>query len=181
MAARHQKITIKISKNYNPSARLALAQEIIDAIIERTRKENVDKDGNAFPKYTKSYINSPEFKAAGKSKRRVDLSLSGDMLAELKLLNHVPGELTIGFEKGSQENAKADGNIRGTYGKERGNSSKARNFLGISRQDLAAIRDKFPLDDMAQLRARIKELDIMGKKAKEITGALKVAELEDSE
>lgn len=176
MPAKHQKITIKIPEGYTRSARLALAQEVIDTIVERTTKKNVDKDGSKFPKYSKSYINSPEFRAAGKSKA-VDLTLSGDTLAAIRLLSESVGEITIGFEKGSEENAKADGNIRGTYGKSRGDSSKARDFLGISRKELEAIKQMFPLDDRAALRSRIVELDVIGKKAKEITGAIRLAEL----
>jgi hypothetical protein len=59
----------------------------------------------------------------------------------------------IGFENGTDENARADGNIRGTYGKPTPDSSKARDFLGISKEDLRRyILSKFPLDDRAESR-----------------------------
>jgi len=125
-------------------------------------------------------MKSAEFAAGGKSKN-VDLTLSGDMLSALRLLNQSPGEITIGYESGSTDNAKADGNIRGTYGKPKANPSKARDFLGISKQELEIIKENFPLDDPDAIKDRIIALNIIGKKAKQITGALKIAELDGEE
>lgn len=108
---------------------------MIEHIYERTTSENRDKDGRKFPKYSKSYIKSLDFANARKSPSKVDLQLSGDMLAAMKLLNHRPGEITIGFERGTQENAKAEGNILGSYGGDP-NPAKARDFLGIQEKKL---------------------------------------------
>lgn len=105
--------------------------------MERTNK-GVDKDGAKFPGYSKEYMKSLDFKIAGKSKS-VDLQLSGDMLAAIKALKTTRNWVEIGFEKGSEENARADGNIRGTYGKSSPIPGKARDFLGISEKELVKI------------------------------------------
>lgn len=108
---------------------------MIEHIYDRTNR-GLDKKGNPFPGYSKDYIKSLDFKNAGKSKGRVDLQLSGDMLAAMKLINHKNGKLTIGFERGSEENAKAEGNILGTYGQQSPIKGKKRDFLGIEDKKL---------------------------------------------
>jgi hypothetical protein len=74
-------------------------------------------------------MKSLDFANAGKS-GKVDLQLSGDMLAAMRLLRESKGEIVIGFDRGSPENAKAEGNILGSYGGEP-NRKRARDFLGI--------------------------------------------------
>lgn len=144
MSAKWQRVKIAIPDYLSPDERQALAFEILNFIRERTQKKNVDKNNRPFPAYSSSYAKSLDFKIAGKSKGSVDLTLSGDMLGALDLLSHKKGELLIGFENGSQENARADGNIRGTYGQSKPNSSKARDFLGISPTDLKTILKNYP-------------------------------------
>lgn len=122
-----------------PSQRTKLADLVIEHIVERTQN-GFDKDGRAFPRYSKEYINSLDFKNAGKSKSKVDLQLSGDMLAALDLLSHRKGKLVIGFENHTPENAKAEGNILGSYGRDP-NPAKARDFLGIQDKKLNELID----------------------------------------
>lgn len=102
---------------------------MIERIVERT-DQGRDKEGKAFAKYSKDYINSLDFKVAGKGKTP-NLQLSGDMLASIKLLDSTRNWIEIGFEKGTEENGKADGNIRGTYGQS-SPVGPARDFLGIT-------------------------------------------------
>lgn len=140
MSTKHQYLDIKLPKTLTKQERLEVADLVIERIVDRTLKGK-DKDGNPFPKYSKEYIKSLDFKNAGKSAGRVDLTLSGDMLAALTLLKDQEGKIKVGFEKGSEENGKADGNIRGTYGSDTPNKKKARPFLGISQQELKNILD----------------------------------------
>lgn len=108
--------------------------------MERT-DQGKDKNGRDFKEYSDSYKNSLDFKNAGKSKKGLpNLQLSGDMLAALKYLEKesTRNYITVGFEKGSTENGKADGNIRGTYGKPSPVGPK-RDFLGISEKDLVKL------------------------------------------
>lgn len=130
MPAKWQRINLDVPDDFTPSQRKKVADLVIDHIITRSQKGK-DKDGYKFPEYSDEYIHSQDFKIAGKSASRVDLTLSGDMLASIELLKDKKGTITIGFEKGSEENARADGNIRGTYGSSKSNPDKARDFLGI--------------------------------------------------
>jgi hypothetical protein len=126
------KTVIKIPKEFKPAERLVIADEIIDFIRDRTAS-GLDKNNNKFKKYSKQYA-----KKKGVDIDDVDLILEGDMLDKLKPLKTSSGEIVIGYEKGDEVNGKAEGNILGSYGKEP-NKKKARDFLGISREDLADI------------------------------------------
>ena len=137
MPTKHQKVTFTVPKDLDDDAREQLADDIIETIRRRTEK-GVDKSGRRFPAYSEGYVDSLDFKIAGKSKTRVDLTLSGDMLAALTVLDSRPGKIVIGFEDGSPENARADGNIRGSYGGSP-NPSKARDFLGLPPAELARL------------------------------------------
>lgn len=150
-----QRVKIKIPENYKPSEREAIADEVIDYIIERT-KSGRDKNNEAFPKYSESYKKSLDFKIAGKS-NKVDLTLSGDMLASISLLNHKRGEITVGFDRGDKENNdKATGHITGFYG--RSKEQKIRDFLGITDNDLEKkILSNYPIDDQDQRETRTEE------------------------
>ena len=112
--------------------------------MERT-DQGKDKNGKPFPKYSKksnyseSYKKSLDFKIAGKSASKINLQLSGDMLAAITVLKYAKDSVEIGFEKGSEENARADGNIRGTYGQDAPNPRISRDFLGISEKELSKI------------------------------------------
>lgn len=132
---------IEIPEELSPDQRIQLADDIIEYIVDRTKK-GADKRNRPFPGYSKSYIDSLDFKIAGKSRSRIDLTLSGEMLADLTLLSHRKGQLLIGFENGTESNAKADGNIRGTYGQSF-STGKKRDFLGITKGDLFSILDPY--------------------------------------
>lgn len=139
MATKWQKIKVDLSGfGLTPDQKDEVADLIIERIVNRT-DQGKDKDGRRFPGYSKSYKESLDFKVAGKSPGRVDLQLSGDMLAALSVLDKTQRSVIIGFEPGSEENAKADGNIRGTYGKPTPDPKKARDFLGISDSELQKI------------------------------------------
>jgi hypothetical protein len=142
MSTKWQRFTVEIPRNIKPDAREMLADEIMDFIRDRVTGKNLDKRNKPLPEYSKEYAKSLEFKIAGKSKDDVNLTLSGDMLGALTLLDHRSGKLTIGFENGTPENAKADGNIRGTYGKSKPVGPK-RDFLGLTQSDLERILTKF--------------------------------------
>jgi len=124
-----------------PSDRIALSKDIIDFIINRTRSKGLDKNNTPFKKYSKEYIKSLDFKNAGKSAGKVNITLSGDTLESILLLSHKTGEITLGFEKGSEANKIAEGNITGSYGQSKPSKKRARDVLGISPQDLTTIQD----------------------------------------
>ena len=138
MGAEWQRFLVKIPKEFDEEQRETIADAIIEHIKFRT-EQGIDKDGKPFAPYSKRYIESLDFKIAGKSAGDVNLTLSGDMLAELSLLRHKRGELMIGYKRGSEENARADGNIRGTYGQSQPNKRRARNFLGLKASERRAL------------------------------------------
>jgi hypothetical protein len=135
MATKHQAVWLDIPDGLDELQATELGDAYIEYIYQRTTKDNVDKSGKPFPAYSPKYKDSLDFKNMGKSSS-VNLELSGDMLAELKILQIKGGRLQIGYENGSDENAKADGNIRGTYGKPSPNPSMARDFLGFEGKEL---------------------------------------------
>lgn len=130
-------MSLEIPEDLTPTQRLQLADLVIEHIVDRT-KRGLDKDGDPFPKYSKEYIKSLDFKNAGKSASRVDLTLSGDTLAALALISQRNGQLIVGYQNGTRENDIAEGNILGSYGGSP-NASKARDFLGIEGQKLAEL------------------------------------------
>lgn len=143
-AKKQQKFQLDLPEQYSRRELLSIGQEVIDAIVDRSQNKHVDKNGKPFPEYSKSYEGSLNFKNAGKT-GDVDLTLSGDMLAALQILNVGKGKLVIGFEKGT-ENDKAEGNILGTYGSKKENPKKARDFLGVQPKEIDSILEKYPID-----------------------------------
>ena len=138
MAAEQQKLAIPVPPGLNADERFAIGDAVIDFIIDRTEKGKM-ANGRPFKKYSKEYIKSLEFEIAGKKKTPVNLTLSGDMLAAIQVLRNKRNEVVIGFRKGSEENAKAEGNQTGSYGQPSPQPKFARPFLDIAKKHLAAI------------------------------------------
>ena len=134
------KTKVNIATGIKPKDRVALSDAIINYIQNRTL-DGLDKNLEPFIKYTSAYA---KYKGVGVND--VDLTFSGDMLLDLKLLSHKSGELTIGFEKGSQSNGKAEGNIKGTYGQS-SPVNKGRDFLGISDEEIDALIDNLEIEE----------------------------------
>lgn len=128
---------IIIPKTFKPKERVKIAEVVIDHIINRS-VAGLDKNNKKFPAYSKKYADR---KNVGVSD--VDLILSGEMLESIQLLNHKSGEIIIGFDKTDKElNGKAEGNILGSYGREP-NKKKARDFLGMPKDELEILFDSF--------------------------------------
>ncbi|TXH09387.1 MAG: hypothetical protein E6R04_08095 [Spirochaetes bacterium] len=137
-----------------------IAQDIVDFIRRRSEKGVGIKPGKygvvspsdekEFAGYSKSYIESLDFKIAGKSKK-VDLTLSGDMLASVEFdkIRQKRGSTEILIGVFDEDVApRAEGNILGTYGdmSRKNKNAIARNFLGITESDLAKILRKYEQD-----------------------------------
>lgn len=138
-----QKVKIKIPKGFSPSERKDIAMDIITYIQERAIEQNKGYNpstGREFklPKYTKAYAQKK-----GVGEGEVDLVLSADMFNGMKVLNQTPDSVTIGFQAGTQENAKAEGNQKGTYGQSKPIPGKARPFLGLPENKLKEIIAKY--------------------------------------
>lgn len=131
------KTEILLPKDYDDEDAQTVAEEILNFIVERTKK-GYGSDGEKFPGYSPSYKASDVFKLGGKSSK-VDLTLSGEMLDSLEILQAKRGKIVIGFAKGSDMNGRADGNCRGSYGTSKDDPSKARNFMELSGKELSKI------------------------------------------
>lgn len=145
MSTKWQRVSIDLPDSYTLDEIKAIGMDLIDYIVKRA-KDGKGKGGKDFKPYSEAYAKSLDFKIAGKSKNDVNLTLSGDMLGAIDILSASKGKLIIGFENGSQENAKADGNIRGTYGHSKSVGPK-RDFLGLTNDEIQKIRENYPLRD----------------------------------
>lgn len=129
-------VTIAIPSSFDASARQAVGRAVVDFIVRRT-KRGVDIQGSKFRgndgdgKYSDSYRASGEFEAAGKSPRRINMTLTGDMLDSLEVISTRPGFITIGYPDGPESQ-------KSIWMREKGY-----NFLGIKNEDLQKILAEF--------------------------------------
>lgn len=137
-----QRVRIDLPDDLTPAQRKEAGRLIVEGIIERSQQGmGVRKAGDSFrhkpfAEYSEAYLDRK--KKAGKYSGNVDLTLDGDMLAALDVISDKKGSVLIGFENGSEENSKAEGNITGSYGGAP-NPRKARNFLGLTRSEVRAV------------------------------------------
>ena len=146
--------TVKLDNRYNESERSAIAQEIIDYIKTQTAKGKSPITGKSFNKYSSAYKNSLDFKNAKGSSSKVNLRLSGDMIASIGVLENKDGSLIIGYDESDSEAEKAEGNQIGSYGNSHGSKKLAKPFIGIKKDALEFIKNKYPLNDEAKRTLR---------------------------
>lgn len=127
VAKKHLQTSIYIPRGYTDTQRELIGKHIIERIRQRT-KSGINKDGNPFPGYTKTY-------AKMKGQDNVDLTLTDDMLTELSIISHKPGEIVIGYPLDHPDAGKVEGNSIGSYGQPTPNPAKARPFIGISQAE----------------------------------------------
>jgi len=151
MAKKFQKtFKVKIPKGHTKREREIIGQEMVDRIINRSRDERKDKNGEEFAGYSKVYAESLEGKIAGKRKgAAANLTLTGEMLDSLDLVSSVDGELVIGYKRGTPKDVldRADGNVTGQYGK---NKARPRDFMGIKQKEITNILKEFPIQDLGK-------------------------------
>jgi hypothetical protein len=154
------RVKINISTKYTSAQRRLIARDIIAYIIERTRR-GLGKDARPWKgrasQYSDSYKKSLEFKIGGKSPGKVDLTLSSEMLDSIDLKSQGIGSITIGVDE--SQGAKAEGNIKGTYGKKSPIRGKARNFFELSQRELREILADYPITRAAQREARSQDAE----------------------
>ena len=124
------------------SLREAIGEAILQRIKERTEAgEGIASYGES-PRivalkapYSKAYEKSLDFAAAGKSRGKVNMRLTGDMLELMDIKRQNGNSITIGWTD-STENAKA-------YNHNVGDTVPRRPFFGISKKELFEIKDQF--------------------------------------
>lgn len=134
------KLVLDCPESFTADQREALAKKVIQSIQDRTKmgysvygRDWTGEAGEYTPEYAK--------KAGKKKGGPVDLAISHEMIEAIQYFpgQSGPGEITIGFKKGTKVERKAEGNILGTYGKAEPNPKKARPFLDILKKDLNAL------------------------------------------
>jgi hypothetical protein len=107
-----------------------VGQLIIEKIRQRT-EAGVDIDGDAFKAYSKKYIESLPFKAFGKDDGAVNMTLSGDMLGLMDIIDSTRNVITIGWS--DETNKLKAANHNGGY------TLPKRTFFGVTEKELKAI------------------------------------------
>jgi len=124
------KINLKKLLGKSPSDELkdAIAQKAIDLIEERTKRQKGVKDQKLenFPKYSKEY-------AKEKGSKKVDLTLSGDMLGLMDVVKETKNTIEIGWEDDT-ENAKA-------FNHTTGDTLPKRNFFDLTKREVTKLKD----------------------------------------
>lgn len=128
----------------NTKFRQAIGQEVIDKIVDRT--EATKYLSPAKQKYSKEYAETTEFQAFGKSKNKVNLTQSGDMLNSLDIIKEKEDKIVIGWTD-KEDKAKATNHNFGV-------TVPKREFLGLTSKESQEIRNKFkPQVDAVQPQA----------------------------
>lgn len=140
-------LTVKVPEHFDAEMRSDVAEKVMAFIIDRSKKGyNVngrDWSGKA-GQYTEEYAKRKGVSDDGP----VDLSLSHDMLDGMRYFPSLSprGQVTVGYQKGTKLERKAEGNILGTYGQQDPIPGKARPFLDILKKDLEKIVRKVERD-----------------------------------
>lgn len=139
-----KKATLKVSEKFNLNElfgtefpddrrlRLKVGNEIVQAIKQNTQS-GLDKKGRSFKKYSDSYKKSFPFKVFGKS-GSVDLTLTGDMLDTMEVIEDDSESVTVGWQD-EQQKLKAENHIHGV-------TLPKRDFLGLPDAILNKIVEK---------------------------------------
>lgn len=127
MAEPKNTYTAYVNPLYTAEERRELGIEIINFITERTQHgEGIG--GKPFKKYSPNYVKTNEFHIAGKKPGKANLSLTGDMLSSIEILDvSIVGKILLGF-KHKEENDKS------VWVEEKGYK-----FLGLSDKELQAV------------------------------------------
>lgn len=132
-----QRVRLPLPEDLTPFQREQAGNLMANLMVDKANEgEGVKKSGDKFrrtqfPAYTKEYKKK-------KGQSNVDLEVTGNMLNALQYLSSKKGSVLVGYERGSSENGKAEGNVTGSYGGSP-NKRKARNFLGLLKSEINAI------------------------------------------
>jgi hypothetical protein len=127
----------------DPELLREIEQAIIDFQVERVQSEFKGYDGKVLAKpYSKTYSESLDFKAAGKSKNAINMTLSGDMMGSIDVLEESGSKIKIGIGDAG-EAVKAFAHITGFEGHPTIKDAKKRPFFGVSENELSKILEPF--------------------------------------
>jgi hypothetical protein len=122
-----------------------VGQVIIDKMVSRTKDgKAVGGKSNLKKPYSKEYRDSDEFKAFGKSKNNVNMTLTGDMLGLMDIKSQTGDSITIGWLGDTTQDNKA-------FNHSVGDTVPKRPFFGMTNEELGAVK--------SELKPEIKRLD----------------------
>lgn len=161
--------------NLSATQRKELGNKVIERIVDRTREEQLDKNNKPWktPEYSEAYSKSADFKAAGKQKGTVNLTLTGDMLDDLKVIEHGVGYIDIGYKTSYSGAGKVEGNIIGSYGKPNPRPKYARDFLGIKKDELGMLLEEVITPSLTETFEELTETQV-NKAVKNIIASIKI-------
>jgi len=145
-----QKINLKnefgVDLRGKDSLKQALGQAIIDKMVTRTEAGEGMRFGSAGigqkvklkSPYSKPYTESLDFKAAGKRKHKVNMTLTGDMLGSIDVLSIKGNTIEIGIDD-DLESKKGFNHITG-------DTVPRRPFFGVNGRELKEIKREFKSD-----------------------------------
>lgn len=125
-----------LDADYTEADKLSIGQKLIDKMVERVESGQglkFDERANATKvklksPYSKMYVDSVDFKAAGKAKNKVNMQLTGDMLADITVEPLDGAKVKITFNDETQ--------IAKAYNHMIGDTVPQRPFFGVTKSDV---------------------------------------------
>lgn len=134
-----QTINLKeiFGKNFKnqPALKEAIGQALIDKMVDRTQSGKSVTGKNLKSPYSKQYADTLEFKAAGKSKGNVNMTLTGDMLRSIDILDVGANTITIGIDD-PDEAPKS-------FNHQTGDTVPRRPFFGVQVKEVNEVEREF--------------------------------------
>lgn len=129
---------VKTDLSLDPALVNKIGQDIIDLIRSRTESgKEIGGERDLKKPYSESYSDSLPFKAAGKSKNKIDMTLTGDMLGSIDLAENDPESLKIEVDPSQAPKA---------YNHNVGDTVPKRPWFGVTRDELMEILDRHKED-----------------------------------
>jgi hypothetical protein len=129
--------------------RTIIGERIIEKMITRTTDDRKGIDGRPLKTpYKDSYADSTIFKVYGKKKDKVNMTLTGDMLADIQILKDTPNKIVIGFNSGDQ--------IPKAYNHNVGDTLPKRPFFGLNQKEIAEIKKEFLQEVRNKIGGKVK-------------------------
>jgi hypothetical protein len=123
--------TFFIDPAYDFEERRLIARASVDYIVERTR-DGRGIGGDKLGKYSKNYIRTTDFGIAKSGETDVNLTLTGDMLDSLQVLDvTIAGRIVIGYTEGNESD------------KAKWMQEKGYDFLGLEQDEIESILSNF--------------------------------------
>lgn len=141
-----------------PELREFVGQAILDTIKSRTdsgkgmkfSSNGKGREVKLKAPYSKDYVKSLEFRAAGKSKNKINMRLTGDMMELMDVVKSSGNNITIGWDSGDSQDGKAFNHITG-------DKVPSRPFFGVSKKELGEIKKDIKSDIKEALKVKENE------------------------